>query len=104
MGSIRPGRRFFGHGQQDGVLAPKSGKGNHAHQGQGAEKERPMRYRQTTAQAAELADVDHSAHGVHHAAGGEEQQCLEKCVRNQVEHAGRDADKRARAHGHEHVA
>ena len=63
-----------------------------------------MGRRQFPPQAAELANVDHSAHGVHHAAGPEEQEGLEKCVREQVEHAGGHAELAAGAQGQEHVA
>ena len=85
-------------------LLQKPAKGHTPGHGQAAEQERPVRDRQPAPQAAEPADVDHSAHGVHHAAGAEEQQGLEKGVRQQVEHAGRHAQQRARAQRQEHVA
>ena len=93
-----PGRAVL-DGQQDGVFAPEAGEGKHAGQGQAAEQERPVGNRHAAPQAAEVANVDHPAHGVHHAAGAEEQQGLEKGMGEQMEHAGRHADQRARAQG-----
>ena len=58
----------------------------------------------SSSQAAEAAHVDHVAHRVHHAAGAQEQQRLEERVREQVEHAGDDAQQRAGAQAQEHVA
>ena len=63
-----------------------------------------MGYRHLPPQPAELADVDHAAHGVHHAAGAEEQEGLEKRVRNEVEHARGHAGLAARAQRQEHVS
>ena len=69
-----------------------------------------MRHRQHLAQAAEAAHVDDVAHGVHDAAGREEQERLEKGVGEQVEHARDDGVRAGRrradgaAEAEEHVA
>ena len=77
-------------------MLQKPGEAGHAGQGQGAAQERPVRDRQHLAQPAEAAHVDDVAHGVHHAAGREEQQRLEEGVREQVEHGRDDGDRAGR--------
>ena len=60
------------------------------------------------AQAAEPPHVDHVAHRVHDAAGGEEQEGLEERVGEQVKHGRHDRElgdvAHARPERHEHVA
>ncbi len=56
---------------------------------------------QLVPQAAHLAHVQLAAHGVHHAAGGEEEQGLEERMRHQMEDSRRED---ARAAAQEHVS
>ena len=81
-------------------MLQKPEKQRKAGQGQRTAQERPVRRRQRVAQAAEPPHVDHVAHRVHDAAGGQEEQGLEEGVREQVKHGGHDRhrDQRARAH------
>ena len=67
-------------------LLKKPAKREDARQRQPADGEGPAGVGQPVPQAAEPPHVDHVAHRVHHAAGGEEQQGLEERVREQVEH------------------
>ena len=78
--------------QQDLVLAEEPGQGEDPRQGKGAHGKREAGVGQAVAQAAEPPHVDHVAHRVHDAAGREEQQCLEECVCEQVEHARHDRE------------
>ncbi len=99
-------RTFVGagmSGRQDRVLAPKAGPGKDAGQGQAAEQKRPVRDRHQSPQSAEAAHVDR-LHGVHHAAGAQEQQGLEEGMGEQVEHAGANARQRTDAEGQKHIA
>ena len=75
---------IFGGAQRDSqnlIFAPKARQGRETGQGQSAAQERPMSRRQDVSQAAEPTHVDHVPHRVHDASRGQEQQGLEKSVR-----------------------
>ena len=60
--------------------------------------EREIRVGQSMAQTAEPPHVDHVAHRVHDAAGGEEQEGLEERVSEQVKHGRHDRELGHLAH------
>ena len=95
---------FIMHGAEDGVLAPEAGEREDASQRQAADEEGGVGDGHEFSQAAELPHVDDAPHGVHHAAGCEEEEGLEKGVREEVEHAAGDAAGHSRAESKEHVA
>ena len=67
-------------------MLQKPAKGGDAAQRQGAAANVQHVHGMLLPQPAEPAHVDYAAHGVHHAAGGEEQQGLEERVGEQVKH------------------
>jgi hypothetical protein len=85
----------------DLILAPESRQKRKARQGSRPDQHGDERYRHDPPQPAETADIDNSAHGVHHATRAEEQQRLEEGMREQVED-GRAGGKHP--HAQEHVA
>ena len=90
--------------RQHGVFAPEPRERKHTRQRQAADEKRGVRVGHEPPEAAELAHVDHAAHGVHHAASAEEQQGLKKRVREQVIHSAGHARECPRAERQEHVA
>src|SRR5262245_34070855 len=94
---------FLVDGDEDGVFAPEAGKWWDAGECQAANQKCPVRVRHDPTKSTELAHINHAPHGVHDAAGPEEEQGLEEGVRKEVVHAARHPRKRARAGGEEHI-
>ncbi len=88
-------------GFEDFVLAEKAGEAGNAGDGQRGDEHRPVSDGNLLAQAAHVAHVLLAAHGVDHAARGEEEQALEEGVGHQVEDSGGVG---AHAAAEEHVA
>ena len=86
---------------QDQVFGEEARGQRHARQRQAAGKHQPAGDGHLVPHAAHLADVQLPGQGVHHAAGGQEQQRLEKRVGHQVKHRPVGAQA---AHAQEHVA
>src|ERR1044071_2974411 len=86
---------------KNSVFAPKTSEGKDAGERQAADEERPMGIGHDSTQAAELAHVDDTAHGVHDAASTEEEEGLEEGVREEVIHSAGDASEGARAESEE---
>ena len=81
--------RFRESGAQDLLLGEEADEGDHAHEREGADQERPGRAGKLTEEAAVLAHVLLVMHGVDDVARGHEEEGLEEGVSHEVEEGGR---------------
>ncbi len=88
-------------GQQDGVLAEKAVKAGRSRDRQGRGEHGAVGPGNALAKAAHAPHVLLAAHRVHHAAGAQKEQSLEKGMRHQVEDSGAE---RAHTASQKHVA
>src|ERR1700693_5223946 len=87
--------------KEDGVFRKKSGEGEEAGDGNGAEEHAPRSDFNLGPESAHVPHVLLAAHSVNNAAGGKEEQCFEEGMGHQVKHASAESANTA---AEEHVA